>query len=77
MLGKVLVLLAVLACVGCEPDRGVCLASHEVQHHHDMSVQIIKSGDVDIPIVHPGYDYTVTVCDKWEFPNGRVERDVR
>lgn len=60
----VVVVLAVLGCA-CQPDRGRCLKSRE----RDASyTEFIPVGSVQVPIYHKA---TQTVCDQWEFPNGK------
>jgi hypothetical protein len=61
-----------VACA-CGPDRGNCLKSPEEPRYRDPWVSIHTAGKVTYPIVHPGYHYNVTVCDRWEFPEGKPE----
>lgn len=79
---KLLLLAPLLILAGCK-DYGQCLASHD--EHRDsyvsyeyapsgisMSGGIAMGGSGDFNLVmHPAEDWTV--CDQWEFPNGRPE----
>lgn len=44
----------------------VCLESHEETRHKNSWVQIIPVGETTTTIIHPAYDYNVTICDKSE-----------
>jgi len=67
------IILAVVAIIGyalydATIDRGRCLRSHVATS--PMWVQVIPNGT----IIHPAYDYAV--CDEWEFPNGKPEKEL-
>lgn len=69
------VVLAVIA-IGCEPDRGRCLAPRVVPHHTDGYFGLALDGDGDLTVTWvDAEDWNVTVCDRWEFPNGRAEKE--
>lgn len=76
---RVLLLLLVLLVTGCGPDRGRCLASHnEVIHVPEHCYMTpLTFGEITIYTwtCDPAYNYTKTVCDRWEFPNGRMEAE--
>lgn len=71
-----------LVMVACEPplDRGQCLQPRVVAHHTDEEFSCVPTigfdGDIGISCnTEPAHDWTETVCDRWEFPNGKAERD--
>lgn len=54
-------LLILLAIIVSNVDRGQCLASHD-----EPLMQMVPIGQIMIPMFT-----TQTVCDRWEFPEGR------
>lgn len=82
-----MLLMSVMWFGACGPDidRGQCLQPRTVQHHTDAmtTVQCLPTlgfdGEIGIdcsPSYEPARDWTVTVCDLWEFPNGKAEKDL-
>lgn len=69
LLAAALVLLAILALSGCV-DRGECLSSHS---ETVLIPQYIygSNGEIQVMWYAPSEQ---TVCDRWEFPDGRPER---
>lgn len=66
--------LAAVVGWGCKPDRGRCLRSHDEKRHRAGWVQMVPIGVKPIhmiPVRHPPREWTETVCDQWEFPNGK------
>lgn len=79
-----LLLLLCLAAVGCV-DRGKCLKGHTHHHHLDayttfdcMPALNLYTGQITTECgthYHWAEDWDEYVCDQWEFPNGRMEKD--
>lgn len=60
-----------LVLTGC--DFRNCIKSHEEKRTQSAWVQWLPTGKTIIPIFHPQYDYTVTVCDEYEISNPNQE----
>ncbi len=76
--GPVAVVAAVVIAVaiwGPRPiDYGACLASHGVARHEDARLDPVFDFDGNITLAFvAARDWTEVVCDRWEFPNGRLE----
>jgi hypothetical protein len=79
-------LCALLLCA-CEPepDLGRCLRSRVEHHHKDAHDDLepvfgmdMETGDLTthVQMVHyDAKDWDETVCDEWEFPHGRAEKE--
>lgn len=67
---RYIILALCLLSAGCV-DRGKCLAGY-VQHHHDNAYTECIGNRCTF---YEADDYDTLVCTKWEFPNGRVEKD--
>lgn len=57
------------------PDYGRCLAGHSEPRHSDAWMEMRpyscgKNCTSAIPIWHPAEDWTIYVCDRYEFPEG-------
>lgn len=64
------------------PDYGRCLAGHSEPRHSDAWTEFRymdcgKNCTTMYPIFHPAEDWTVFVCDRYEFPegDGREQRE--
>lgn len=67
-------LLSVALCA-CEPDRGKCLRSRIEHKHEDEWTELLllpdgNGGLYTMPMPHPAEDRDVTVCERWQYPNG-------
>lgn len=80
-----LALCALLLCA-CEPelDYGRCLRSHVEHRHKDAHddlepvVEMNMDGELEMHtrlVHHDAKDWDETVCDEWEFPHGRAEKE--
>lgn len=60
------------ASFGCT-DRGKCLAQHSERVWFQPAPIVIPQGNSQPPMVinQVGFWTDETVCDKWEFPNGK------
>jgi hypothetical protein len=72
--------LALMASACGDLDRGRCLRSHVVAHHTDEAFECLPTVGFDGMVTlacatTPARDWTVTICDEWEFPQGKAERD--
>lgn len=75
-----------LLLVACEPspDYGRCLQSHVEHHHTDAHEDFVclPAMDMDGNLTIrcqleyvAARDWDEVVCDQWEFPKGRMEKD--
>jgi len=77
-------------CIYYMPDYGQCLKGHSEPRHRDAYVEIqvhttcygpreTQCMTSTYPIFHPAEDWTVWVCETWEFPDGdgREQRRLR
>lgn len=76
---RLMLMLACLSLAACGPDKGRCLKAHNETRHVEgyTSIEPLHIGEITIYTseYHPPYDYEEFVCDQWEFPNGRMEKD--
>jgi hypothetical protein len=68
---KLALALTSLALLSSCIDRGRCLESHVVHHPETFWIEFQHIGTVNMPVTHVIPAHDETVCDRWEFPNGR------
>ncbi len=69
--------IAITMMTACELDRGKCLRQH-VEHHHKDAYFGYEYDFIDDDFelkFHNAEDWNITICDEWEFPNGKAEKD--
>lgn len=67
---KALIAVALLVALSSCVDRGDCLASHDVDSSY---MQYIYNPNGTIASFY-WVPSTTTVCDRWEFPDGRPQK---
>lgn len=68
---KIAVLLLSCISLAACADKGKCLQSHTERVDGYYYTTFIMSGQTMIPITHYSPPYDKTVCDRWEFPDGK------
>jgi hypothetical protein len=81
VIGLVVLVIAAISLLDFHTlDYGRCLVSHREHHHTDASWGCLPVMDWDGDLTlscqdTPAKDWDTTVCDQWEFPNGRAEQE--
>jgi hypothetical protein len=68
---SIVILFIVLVITACHHDYGKCLQSHVEHRPARMWIQVMIIGGHSYPVVHNVRAHDVTVCDRYEFPEGR------